>query len=1091
MASSLPHVEVNASSVVENPRESSFERSSFSVFGNFGLGRRVPPASSRPAASAHAPMHAVPHAEITSSDFLGYISQLRAARRKARLDADEAEAADYAADIASGGGAGSTCVVGGSALATPAKRGILTPFFIGATPRSAELIASGADAFTAVPSRFFDAVYDIKDPREFATLISNAAPFDQVQDSLGSYLDLVECQLLASIQARARQFFEALTELQALRERVVAGNLVASQMRRTLAALKQKNCETPLRMIAMHRRRRRKTSVLEILMLVRDACAAPAAIGAALHAGDLNGALDAIGSAQSLVRGQLGQVACLADVRRKLEGYEMSIGADLTKRFSRTTVTLIVIGSPSSSNTEAPSPASPGGGGDNSSSRGAAFDAALEATVRPLVNGLVRVNRLADGLEALQGDLVSEMKEVVRSEVVEAVRSADVNESPLVANARSLDAAEGSASAERLQSLSSSAFISVLSAVCNGLLELLQRLQAIHELIESVLDVKAASSTTLDATSAAELAGGSRAASTGPLSTSWQSIDAALGLGAVQLSKQSTVAASTAAAERQIEVQRWRAVASGVLAVAMDAAQRHVSRLLGTRREQSLRLRIADIRRLWDTATGFSTSANAILSRASAAVALSASASASSGVVWEECLAQVRAHLNHVHTQNSESMGELLDVEQWKQADVPQQVQAVADAIASAVSATSQHGSGGVLRAAESPSASAGGGPLLLTNQRDSSKTLIAAGTAYPFVASGVMLIKMLGDYSSVAEAFPEVTAEAISCTVQLLRLFNTRATALVLGAGALQSAQLKRITAKHLALTSQTLGGILALLPALRAMLLMRLPPQQHVLLSEMAAVTADLIAHDNRLRAKLVSIVKDLMTKCCADMSALPWGQQTGAALPIPSPPISEFITGITTLHRILSTTFRRHQVVDVYSRILLMANAHLPSQYAALIAKLATAAAAAAAALVAPTSTSVPHMAAPTFDRAIAVERMGCDLRVLMAQLDALRLESSSLGNERSEAHLAGAGGAGDASHDSIAADQASIEALASLNRWVERDFCSRVASEVPEGANSGVTTLTPTVVPADVEELVEGGVAEIEIDANDEHGHDGES
>jgi hypothetical protein len=82
------------------------------------------------------------------------------------------------------------------------------------------------------------------------------------------------------------------------------------------------------------------------------------------------------------------------------------------------------------------------------------------------------------------------------------------------------------------------------------------------------------------------------------------------------------------------------------------------------------------------------------------------------------------------------------------------------------------------------------------------------------------MLVKMLGDYSNVTESFPDVAAEAIVCTVQLLRSFNARAHELILEAKASKQfgGHLSKITGKQLALTSQSLGAILSLLPALRA---------------------------------------------------------------------------------------------------------------------------------------------------------------------------------------------------------------------------------------------------------------------------------
>ena len=1041
------YIDVNASSVIEQPRETP----TFSVFDIFGRVRGRTSTSGIVPAPAHA------HAEITAHDFLGFVSQLRAARRRLKLPEAEAAAADYAADLAladydAGGGSDAGGALERSRREAPGA----------APPRFS---AAGTDAFQTVPSRFFDPMYDITAPGMFVDLLNSGLPLDDTQDLLAGYLDVVECQLLTSIQSRSHEFFEALKELQVLRERVMDGNRAAMQMRRQLERLKHKNCVQPLAMIAMHRRRRREAVVRDLLSLVQEVCAAPATASAAYSAGNLNAALDAIAGAQALARGHLSSLACLAAPRRRLDELESIIGQNLVERFSRTTVTLIVVGA-NSGVAVIDAAAEPSAAGS--------IQEALQTSVRPILEGLVRVRYLGEALDALQAGLTAELKEVVRSEVVEAVRAAEDAETP--PGAASNASSEGGASAERLQALSPTAFLSVLNAVCKGLLEFMQRLQIVHELIEGMLDVSAVSGSD---------SGDARRASSGVASTAasrWSSIDSCLGLSTTPASVSNSAASATVAAERQVQVQRWRASASGVLAVAMDVAQRHVARLLGTRREQSLRLRILDLRRLVDTATEFSCAASGILTRSSAVAALSQSTMTATGVVWEECLSQVHAHLTHVHERNTLTLGELLDVEQWKQADVPHQVQAVADAIIAAVSVAPSSSSfaspGTILLATEGIDAKTS---LLHSNQRDSSRVLLIAGTTFPFVASGVMLIKMLGDYSSIAEAFSEATAEAIACTVQLLRFFNTRSTALVLGAGALQTAQLKRITAKHLALTSQTLGGLLALLPALRALLLIRLPPHQHVLLSELAAVTADLIAHDNKIREKLVSIVKDLMAACCGNMGALPWGQ-SAVAFAIPSPPMVEFVSGVTTLHRILQGTLRSEQLAEVFSRILLMANAHLPSQYATLIAKLATAAAAAAVALASPPAGSAASPAQFSFDRTVAVQRMGSDLRVLLQQLELLCMET--------RAPFAALTALAGSTADGAAACATADEALSALNRWIAREFSSASvspAADAPvianlagdgdgEGAEDGIA------IDIDGEDVdVDGGVEAAPLDA----------
>lgn len=74
---------------------------------------------------------------------------------------------------------------------------------------------------------------------------------------------------------------------------------------------------------------------------------------------------------------------------------------------------------------------------------------------------------------------------------------------------------------------------------------------------------------------------------------------------------------------------------------------------------------------------------------------------------------------------------------------------------------------------------------------------------------------------------------------VEKHQIFNSRSTQLVLGAGAIHSAaNLKSISAKHLALCSQSLGLVRALIPYLKAALATRLPQKHHLLLAQMDTV-------------------------------------------------------------------------------------------------------------------------------------------------------------------------------------------------------------------------------------------------------------
>lgn len=86
-------------------------------------------------------------------------------------------------------------------------------------------------------------------------------------------------------------------------------------------------------------------------------------------------------------------------------------------------------------------------------------------------------------------------------------------------------------------------------------------------------------------------------------------------------------------------------------------------------------------------------------------------------------------------------------------------------------------------------------------------------------------------------------------------QVFNSRATQLVLGAGAIHSAaKLKSISAKHLALCCQSLGLVKSLIPLLKAALATRLPQKHHLLLAQMDAVSQvgflPLFLYDHLLR-------------------------------------------------------------------------------------------------------------------------------------------------------------------------------------------------------------------------------------------------
>jgi len=132
-----------------------------------------------------------------------------------------------------------------------------------------------------------------------------------------------------------------------------------------------------------------------------------------------------------------------------------------------------------------------------------------------------------------------------------------------------------------------------------------------------------------------------------------------------------------------------------------------------------------------------------------------------------------------------------------------------------------------------------------------SSKQLLVEGRPYFVVGATLKAIEMLLDYLKVIMNLSLLTTDAMSRTIEYLKAFNSRTCQVVLGAGAMRSAGLKNITAKHLgmrhttrgrlvnsdtapALASQSLSVMIALIPYVRETFRRHLNPKQAVMLIE-----------------------------------------------------------------------------------------------------------------------------------------------------------------------------------------------------------------------------------------------------------------
>lgn len=143
---------------------------------------------------------------------------------------------------------------------------------------------------------------------------------------------------------------------------------------------------------------------------------------------------------------------------------------------------------------------------------------------------------------------------------------------------------------------------------------------------------------------------------------------------------------------------------------------------------------------------------------------------------------QQKAFIDHFHMERVKQEAQLIENEQWAASEVPSDFQLIVDRICDGRIASFLDGS--------------------LLQQHDaekSTKHLVIQGQSYYVVGCTLLILKMFEDYLKCVLNLDTMATEIMQKLLELLKLFNSRVCQVILGAGAMRSAGLKNITAKHL----------------------------------------------------------------------------------------------------------------------------------------------------------------------------------------------------------------------------------------------------------------------------------------------------
>lgn len=154
---------------------------------------------------------------------------------------------------------------------------------------------------------------------------------------------------------------------------------------------------------------------------------------------------------------------------------------------------------------------------------------------------------------------------------------------------------------------------------------------------------------------------------------------------------------------------------------------------------------------------------------------------------------------------------------------------------------------------------------------------------------------------------------------MQIVRMVNQLTSRMVLAAGAIQTAGLKSISAKHLAIAYQSIQLLSQYMDWLLNAISTLVTVDQHNL-AEFQKAQRDLRDHQGQILAKLVSIMNERMTYHQKTLESMPWNNdQLLQQWEIPSPYIQSIVRELFILDRVFSSCGMEREWKDLSIRII----------------------------------------------------------------------------------------------------------------------------------------------------------------------------
>ncbi|RMX68534.1 hypothetical protein DD238_001395 [Peronospora effusa] len=654
-----------------------------------------------------------------------------------------------------------------------------------------------------------------------------------------------------------------------------------------------------LDIVSLHRRQKCIKKLHDLMTMIEEVKSAESAVEALVQCQDYTNALNLIESSQAILREHLHGIHGLSLLNEKFRGYRDFISRQISQHF------ISIITSPewTFQDKEENSDKKRLGNIDDEKDN-------VQLKVTCLVDVLFRLDALDDTVKIYLDQLNEEIRVVVKTVVTETIAVSYGSN-----GSTDLGVSSGSESkvSIQLRALTSDEFLQCVQMIFEHMIMVLKRAVVVQGILVKSMQKK------ID-----ELIEEKKRVKDEAYSAGTQDMEATEGMASSDGRSPSKTVSDKHKKPGEWKKKKTRCVRvireiDEVVRKICEFAQRSVSNLFAVRKEIQAVYTMPQLRKLYDTTMDFVISIERLTGKTDYTLR---------GALFS----QLKLFLEKYHQIQVTKLVSTLDRELWKNTEISE------------------------ARHKYLVDLSSGKGvALVLSDDRKIAdetapprKMVSICGKSFRVVWSVLLMLEIVMNYMSCAANFPVLATDVLLRSIEMFRLFNSRTTQLVLGAGAMQIARLRSISARHLALASQSLELSMTLIPHIKAALAAHFTDRQKLLLEEFDRVLRDYAEHNEKIYSKFTGIVEDQIMKRFLENVAteVSW---IGVAVPcvvtnfpchvllqvdydlaslvVPTNPMRGITQSTLKLHAVLHPILSPPQMKDVMSRVFDMFTQKLP--------------------------------------------------------------------------------------------------------------------------------------------------------------------